>query len=68
VNINIVDPPGPLHLLARHPESHNVLGLLIDLGADLEQKDQVGVPVIAAVVDVGGGGGGQTYKCSTAKR
>lgn len=37
----MVAPPGPLHILSRYPEAHSILPLLLELGADLEAKDEV---------------------------
>ena len=38
----MVDDPGPLHLLASYPEAHHIVPLLIDLGADMERRDEEG--------------------------
>lgn len=37
----MLDPPGVLHLLARYPKAHEIVPLLIDLGADKEIRDEV---------------------------
>lgn len=41
VKLSVLDPPGALHLVSRYPEAHHIVPLLIDLGADKEQRDEV---------------------------